>query len=321
MEEIKIKTITDTRVVFKEKIRNILTQVYDEELIDIVDVEHYYKDAARNSVKIIIHFPKVVIKNKSKSHELKDLYVCMVICPYNDTWKMTYLTGFRMSKTLAEINTQYSHSHLPYCSYNNENMFCTGTSGTPLNRALNHVNSSPKFDFNMFKYYLHLIKNYVKWESSAGVPHIRMSTLNSFKFTKRCKRKLTSIDYMCKQICKYTRPVKSFDIVTNKNKLNNINIHLDVEKIVRYINSIYRTTYLVYQHNLTGMYMSSTPETIDYDKVNKLHIIFKGEKRYFKILDQGTESSGGVKQVLHPQLELGLKRILKTIIKKNLKDE
>lgn len=123
--------------------------------------------------QILIKFPEVEITNGTDKHIMNDLYVRIFVRP-NGTMR-TGIDGIRGKLSIAEVRSQYAHSHLPYNNPRDSifQPFCTGIG--PINQVMMLLNS--KYSTVNFKMFLFHLKVYVAWESKEGRPHMYMENI------------------------------------------------------------------------------------------------------------------------------------------------
>jgi hypothetical protein len=139
------------------------------------ELENWMKSYMAHSLyyQILIKFPEVTITNGEDKHVMKDLYVRSFVRP-NGTMR-SGICGIRSKLNIAEIRSQYAHSHLPYCNARDVQFqpFCTGIG--PINQVMMLLNS--KFTYvNFMMFCLHL-KTFVAWESKEGKPHMYIENI------------------------------------------------------------------------------------------------------------------------------------------------
>lgn len=163
---------------------------YDEETGEDVDERGHTFDVAMD-----IH-----CSSSTDRHVIRDLLVILKIqsgigLP-NEVCFMSF-EGTRASQSLAEYHTSYMHSHLGrrMPGYNQAmaltpNTFCLGESviGDHLQMGLQEGYSFEETDFEML---LHLIDEYVIWESISGGPYVLMSTINANRTATRTPGELS----------------------------------------------------------------------------------------------------------------------------------
>jgi hypothetical protein len=121
----------------------------------------------------IIHFPEITIKNDSRKHLIRDMYVKFNVRP-NGTIN-PYIEGVRTTVTEGELRTGYFHSHLPQFSpmYIRFEGFCTGVG--EINQVLALLNT--KYTTANFMMLLMHIRNFLEWESREGNPFMYMKDI------------------------------------------------------------------------------------------------------------------------------------------------
>lgn len=135
---------------------------------------------------VLIHYPSITISNeRGRTHDIKDLYLTFKIQTFNGNINSISFTtpyGFRTSLSLAEINSNYIHSHLPtrnmvFYDLFKESKFCIG-SGTELHELLVDMWLSDwEFDPIIFEAMLYSFDSLLEWESIEGTPYIYMDRI------------------------------------------------------------------------------------------------------------------------------------------------
>jgi len=148
----------------RDKWACLLDDIYGEELWDITSTN-----------ELIIHFPEVEITNDHGiKHIMRDLYV---------SWQLTdkyapsgNLCGYRATKTLAEYETAYNHSHLGVGNERGWNAtFCLGHGD--FGNLINGLNADRSLNWDQIQKALVMIHLYVGWESISGGPYINMTSI------------------------------------------------------------------------------------------------------------------------------------------------
>ena len=195
----KTATVVETTVVeeiapeptTKELINERLKLVFGEDNIDLL------KDGG-----VIVHFPELTIVNASdRQHDITDLYI-QLYWNYNLEGEVidfiNKIDGFRSTFSDEEVYSRYSHSHLKrlrignasnnYGRTNNASThpteadtiskvgwdnFCLGSD------TLSQTLSGLHMEFQIDKFYilLNTLDEFVRWESEAGGPHIRLKNI------------------------------------------------------------------------------------------------------------------------------------------------
>lgn len=141
-------------------------------------------DLAQNKLDIYLLYPEVVISNGSPTSErlLKDIVVKIPFTVANnvDGEKMFILSdiikGTRLSWGSTEANVGYRHSHLSRESDTFKfSSFCLGsTEIAAMNMDLRLHNKFTPLKYELFIY---MIQNYLKHESLAGGPYIKLADI------------------------------------------------------------------------------------------------------------------------------------------------
>lgn len=126
----------------------------------------YINDKMRGDWYIfIIRFPHITITSESgATHEIKNLFLKFRMT--KDLKLRQDIQGLRTSFTIAEWNSNYSHSHLSGRSLN-WNRFCTGSG--PINQSMAILMGGyNEIEFQLFSMH---INSYVRYESIEGTPY------------------------------------------------------------------------------------------------------------------------------------------------------
>ena len=135
---------------------------------------------------LIIHYPKftlTMIGRPDKKHDIKDLYVLLIIDHVAIDNKRKYTFGanpfvWRETFTLEEAQTRYVHSHAPhYCANKVVGRFCIGTSSLPdiLLRMIN--TESGNYDELSFEAYFLLLDAMMRTEYTKGHPYLSIEDI------------------------------------------------------------------------------------------------------------------------------------------------
>jgi hypothetical protein len=157
---------------FLSKLREIIDEVYDEELFEIIINTKDYSDITSFSIDIV--FPEVTLKNsQNQSYYLGTMVVRTTGKYYSETDKFSFdyiLEGHRLSWTLRDIRRHFAHSHLPSSREGIYYGFCVGE-GSVYDSIVDEVNP-PKEQIQSF---LLTIDSFIRWESLEGGPYQRFS--------------------------------------------------------------------------------------------------------------------------------------------------
>lgn len=139
---------------------------------------------AQNKLDVYLLYPEVIISNGNPSSErlLKDIVVKIpfIVSNNNAGEKIFILSdlikGTRLSWGSTEANVGYRHSHLPReVDTFKFNSFCLGsTEIAAMNMDLRLHNKFTPLKYELF---IHMIQNYLKHESLAGGPYIKLSDI------------------------------------------------------------------------------------------------------------------------------------------------
>lgn len=173
IEQKKLYEALETEIT---KIKQLLTDVYGE--------NYQFEDNLKThkSGTITIKFPEFIIRNSNaNSRTIKDLYVQfkLALTPKNNLYVSGDLVGTRGSCSIAELMSNYSHSHLPSSTKLGQfAKFCLGSTNIAMNLGLLRDHNTP-FNFDNFELLIHQLETYVSWESLEGGPHIKMHDIKS----------------------------------------------------------------------------------------------------------------------------------------------
>jgi hypothetical protein len=134
-------------------------------------LQYHFPDNHEISTQyFIIRYPEVTITNTNKkSHLIKDLYIKQGYEILDETLFLRgYPKGFRGRLSLAEVASDYSHSHIKGIAYNFKD-FCIGPS--EIANILTGGGISGIKDIAGLEAYLMCLTNLAHWESIAGVPY------------------------------------------------------------------------------------------------------------------------------------------------------
>lgn len=141
------------------------------------------------SSTVLIYYPEITITNELEhTHVIRNLFMVIEFYP-------TYISvkGTRALLNNYEKSVGYQHSHLPTThSTGRLNNFCLGGVANELNSFV--ANWENITEENLI-YLLTTLKDYLSWESIAGVPHICMEELIFRRVEKSdIKYKIKSIE-------------------------------------------------------------------------------------------------------------------------------
>jgi hypothetical protein len=137
------------------------------------------EDVHKSSTSVFIRFPLLEITNSKKGkHTIRDLIVKLTMSTreLSGAFKVIVgMSGMRMTLTPEEMDSGYSHSHLPCNRFGGFNSFCLGSSDIAVIK--NNLMLNPTVtNWNMF---LLAISKYVAWESLEGGPHTQIAGIGS----------------------------------------------------------------------------------------------------------------------------------------------
>lgn len=151
----------------------------------LVRDRNYYNIHNIKKSTLLIHFPEIDITNRSKhKHKIVDLWMKF---HFNSFYRMLNMGGTRSTKTFAEYNAGYNHSHMP------SQRECT--SGTVLNCCLGDTHYKTlqtqlfaNFDKTDMTLFMQQLGDYLAWESLEGGPHFRMELIGNRNYNTSSNR-------------------------------------------------------------------------------------------------------------------------------------
>lgn len=274
--------------------------------------------------QLAIYFDQLTIKNsEDNKHDIKGLYILI----YFDI-KVKFsvnMRGFRSKITIAEILSNYLHSHnsgSPLSETNNGQTFCLGNSSSKISILAYEL--ATNWNDNIFQEFLLILYTYASWESLEGGPHRRMSNITK-KINISTARSL-SIDpsYFSIIYSNFLESIKNNkSVFFNITKLGNIpfyksNLNIDnIEELLKdevYLRDNLPSNYWALK-NSRGEYFDNSdnnPALIQRDHNNRkqsYYIIVGGERIHCDIEDK-QDKGENLKRVLHPDIS---KNILKAL--------
>jgi hypothetical protein len=179
--------IKQTVINIKDIIRNSIKDVYTEDLFDIISKDTF-------SLDTIIKFEDITIINSmDDEHNIKDLFVNLKYY-YGSVFT---LEGTRTTFTREEVESGYTHSHLPGGAFSGYSQFCLGA--TPVSSSIVRLNNLIRMHnvlivkgegntdtYNgvckeleeQFSFLFYSLGNYVRWESLEGTPYSYISEIS-----------------------------------------------------------------------------------------------------------------------------------------------
>lgn len=260
---------------------------------------HYQIEVVDSAARIILKFDDITIENSSGEKNLiKSMFVRMDYGLVENRF-LSGIRGAAGEMTVKNVMHSYIHSHLPSGSTAFGSSFCLGIS--ELQDILYDMSAKP-YDADKFDLFLYNLKEYVKWESTEGGPHIRMNTL---KYSDSSNRVLTPNDNGCELVfTQFLKKKSNFNTVFNFST-NQIDV-VDDELLKASIFSICPDPYKCYNVNGT---LSSTIGYKDLIERAKIKLsgfskhTFQGE-RYPKLFVEEalTKDESEAQLEPHPQL-------------------
>lgn len=272
---------------------------------------------------VLIHYPSITISNeRGRTHNIKDLYLVFGIKTFNgntDSISFSIPHGFRTSLSLAEINSNYIHSHLPtrnteFYSIFSANKFCIG-SGTELHELLVDMWLSD-WEFNpiIFEAMLYSFDSLLEWESIEGTPYTYMdrvfesgtnivgktifhSTLEAFYNDWRSSLSDLEVDFVVQENRFRINDNNKFKLYLLETCLKDISLS---KKVI--ITKDEGTHYLGISNN-SGSLFNHYKEILRLGKPEEKFLPFRDELRPFKIIETEQEEVNINALNIHPQFK------------------
>lgn len=147
---------------------------------------------------IIVHFPYLTVTNENdRSVNITHLFVKVKVD--TDGQERGYFTMNRSEYTLDQFRSKYCHSHLPRIDYNYLEKFnspCLGSG--PIRHTQDSLNIN--FDEEIWQLFCFELDQYVRRESLAGGPYIRMETIGTGNSTDSSWQRVESNLYIFEDI-------------------------------------------------------------------------------------------------------------------------
>lgn len=176
--------------------------------MDITEIEEIAKSYFGNDLvwycdkSLYIQFPEIVISNTRKeTHVIKDLIVQIEFT--SSLNRLVNIRGTRVTRTVEEQNTGYSHSHLT--SYKNMarfSAFCLGHS--PLATIVNTI-TADDLNTDNFEMLCTILDRYVRHESIEGGPYLYIRDIKNVRSTHTpslyVPESINALNYLFKRKC------------------------------------------------------------------------------------------------------------------------
>lgn len=313
---------------------------------------------------IIIHYPEFVISNGRNRHTIRDLYVkskyfeaptgnifingnsttqeYLNLNPeinqhngfyvkFNDFSIQTYIQGLRGSLTEAEYIKGYLHSHLGgrtdyKLDYGN---FCLGTG--EINQTLMLLKA--EFSSELYQLFLLQLDAYVRWESLAGVPHMRINEIpNHARLSRLPSLRIAVIESFLRTLKYYWRNGRSYDNNTFMDRLRPLpfaeripklnwkvidgrTVIIDDEQFDRFLR-IYDDPYdypanIVLYQDTEGYYygIACINTGVVRANITRKTFVFKGEAKSLGVITE-VESNINENFIFHPKIKEVVKQEL-----------
>jgi len=281
--------------------------------------------------EIIVHFPKITITNsKNERHEIRDLYTRIKYSHVNKTFNSN-ISGARFSVTSTEMNSKYSHSHLPSISRTSIGSFkgfCLGSS--TLNYLLSDLSTTPMTESSLedlkLKFMLSMmeVENYLHWESIEGGPYNYMANISSGEL--RSMRSNHAMDY-AELIMRHAIWGRiQTRLYTPRMKFNHKGLLevLNNDAFLVEVSSQCEDEHLVYRDG-TGKFFT-TQDSSDNLPVGRIEssshkLNFRGVEIRPKIIEEKIIYEQSGKDFAHPKIVEGCKRIIESAVNKGWTEE
>lgn len=277
---------------------------------------------------VVLHFPQHNVTDGTIVHTIHDLYFYLTFFEsYGQIKVLQNFYGVRTSFTQFEINRSYSFSHLPSNDTNDflsarPKKFCLGSS--EMNQIPLVINAYPE-EYNYFKLLLLQAKEYVKWESLDGGPHIRLNNIYSegtslYSPNQREIQKAVS-EVLTKLIEQLVEGQYVLPLVVSKNYIL-LNPDDDFLQRLRMIaEQAHISQTLIVSRSAEGQYYSDrTISDRDFDVERARSLIFKGEWKKVNLLPS-EENEVEIIKYLHPNIvEDVISRINKQLKERTVKN-
>lgn len=233
-------------------------------------------------IDVIIYFPEIAITNSVESkHTMKDVYVRHRFILDNDSWVYSRVGLVRTTFTNVEYAANYVFSHLnPDTRFRYDSNFCYGDN-TEVKNLLTKIKDGKLL---LFKQFLFLFESYLGWESLEGTPYKYIEKLNDYNNLYRQYN--LNIDFnIVKQMVETV--IVYLDSISYIYKLDDYyTVTLD-SGTIEDIDGILTKHWESYNYYLVNNTSTTKrdPPILPNNLTNET-ILFKGEKKRFKIIQE-----------------------------------
>jgi len=287
--ELERKKLLEERKGIIDMFSNSMIETFGEEFIHIKDVD--------GTTEFITHFPEITIKNsEGKSHKIVDLYTKFIIKADNKF--ADKLEGLRTTRTYAEVNSAYHHSHLTSSnSRMNWSNFCLGES-TPIKMLITEfsldVKNYTEDNIDMFCYQLN---NYVRWESIEGRPYMYIRNITNRRRVADIRNDRSLED----AYNKYTALYNDFPFeIINSTDYDSVKV-VSNEEFEKRVTSV--ASEFVYK--IGEEYYSNQRDTIDSSYKSQIgdHVLTFKDKKIKYNITSGDDKEAKIQKVAHPKIQ------------------
>lgn len=283
-----------------------------------------------STIYLVIRFPKFTITNENqREHCIYDLFVRIPVgletdSQFDDRWsifpasgfKFRHIEGSRIKHTVAELFSDYTHSHSPGVQLATWATFCTGDGD--IDNVLSLLNCEDHIDYDLLKLLLLEIDPFVKWESIEGSPYRFMSNIgikdyNDIHIKDRNIGIHNSIEIFATFKWQFRRAsIGHFNNLKldwifsggSYKLLDNDNFDELLENVLRGIYPSY-----FYQKDIDGRYYKltdvdsrNTSVTVRDYTDNPKPFVFQNQILYSEVIDEGSNQASN-RYYLHPKLK------------------
>ena len=282
MLEAKSKTYpVDVRLRY---LHSILKHQYGEERYEIKEKYSYDADL----YNITVHYPHIHITNSmEQEHDIYDLYIQYEVMITKSRFSLFYIKGARTTFAQKEVinrNSFYIHSHFSPAYHPTifSPNFCFGS--TQFKHFIEKF-SGEDDNIKNFSMLLSAMDNYLTWESIEGVPYAYFDKLNTSEFYYRKNAPVITAEFKNKMLESIEKNIAPFEFKINADEVEIIGLREKVEESIKSIKKI-PAKYKVCVIGGQAFYPRLRERMVKWrERVQeKQYILFKGEKRYVKII-------------------------------------
>lgn len=260
-----------------------------------------------HAISINIYYPEIIITNNKEQEKLFNLYFSITF----DSNGYIDFEGTRETYTERHFKYNYTHSHLPGRTSTNIN-FSTFCLGSGVLASLKSIINSSKHNVNFLRFdcvksVIMNIKPYLEWESEAGGPYIKMSTIGIKKInlnsvydinhnsTELFKNYAYTDKYICKNIdysklkfkLENSNGLRLFKLVINKDFL--LQFEETIDKYEKEHTNNLSQTRINYKFINDTLYSIDNRKSLVKDYINKPIFIRNHEIIYRNIIKDAND--------------------------------